>query len=144
MAPPFPRKPPRPSSQERMDMPDAAASEFAQRPVFLRRLPRAVRRRLACYWAGLHPSGRRPTAEDAFEFLARALTIETAPPERPHGGHPFPCALTLGRAMRTAARFGQLDAVEPWLQALLSLQQADGSFPDVAGQPSRFHTAQAL
>ncbi len=125
-------------------MSDSAASEFVAPASLARRLPRALRRRLASYWSSL-THRRRPTAEAAFESLLRAFTPTAAEP----GRQSSTSVTTLGQAIATAARFGELRVAIGWSRTLLAMQSADGSFgdgrfADGRAHPSRFHTAQAL
>jgi len=117
----------------------SAASEFAPVAPLARRLPRAIRCRLASYWARLR--GRRsPMAEAALDWLVRALEAAWASP----ASRQQLCTATLGPAAATLARLGELDACQRWIERLCAMQLPDGSFPDGMGRPSRFHTAQAL
>lgn len=118
-------------------MSDSAASEFVAPASLARRLPRALRRRLASYWARF-TRRQRPTAEAAFDSLRRTLAPATAETRQP------PSVATLGRAIAVAARFSEFEVAANWSRRLLSLQLADGSFPDGSAHPSRFHTSQAL
>jgi SAM-dependent methyltransferase len=128
---------------------DSAVSEFNGQASLVCRAPRALRRRLANCWNRLVRPRRRPAAEAAFDSLTQAL----AAGDSHSPGAAAPCAVTLGRAIATAARLGEFQVATAWLRDLLAMQSRDGggsegdsagSFPDGGGRPSRFHTSQAL
>ncbi len=131
-------------------MSDLAISEFTRQASLARRAPRALRRRLASCWNRLARPKSRPAAEAAFDSLTQAL----APAHSQPPGAASPCVVTLGRAIATAARLGELQVAAAWSQQLLAMQSHDnrssdgssfdGSFPDGGGRLSRFHTSQAL